>query len=220
MTGDSLMIHGGVTSAGFGNDIRYLQDMWIFNTKTNIWSIFYPKYGRLPCLAYHTMCVSNYDTNLKFNDKILASPKTVDVLVKIDTDSNYSPSKLEDINGPKPNVPGLRMKKRASLLYSQKNSQIYCFGGKDEYNEPRNDLYIIEVDNYGGNCTKIKTSGNKPSSRYGHGMWYMEKGSQCGDLIIYGGRNDYHSETFGKNDYRDVWMINTKYFCWINIKIG
>jgi hypothetical protein len=64
LSGDQLMVHGGIHYEGTGDNREYLDDMWIFNMKTQLWASFYPKYGKLPQLAYHTMCVSNYDTNL------------------------------------------------------------------------------------------------------------------------------------------------------------
>ena len=216
------MVHGGIHYEGTGDNREYLDDMWIFNMKTQLWASFYPKYGKLPQLAYHTMCVSNYDTNLQFNSKVIAPPKLKEIVITVNTEENQVFSNRgEDGIVKKKKKKVVKLRRRASVLVSQKNTQLFCFGGKSSSStEPVNDLYLMEVDGFGGNCTKIKTIGQKPTGRFGHGMWYMEKYDHSGDLIIYGGRNDYIYETFGRCDFRDIWLINTKYFCWTNIKIG
>lgn len=124
ISGDSLIVHGGITTDH--DEIHYLDDMWVFNLKTRLWMSFYPKYGKLPKLAYHSMCVSNYDTNLQFNEKVVAPPKLKEVVISLDTEQSGGNSYLNmDLTNAemalgkrKKRKKLIKLKKRASLLLS------------------------------------------------------------------------------------------------------
>ena len=94
---------------------------------------------------------------------------------------------------------------------------IYIFGGKSKYDGIgglSNDMYVLILGKKP--CLWIRldnVKGVKPKPRYFHSMSYYEPG---GFLIIHGGRNDYHNESFALDD---TFIFNLNYLQWHKIHL-
>lgn len=94
------------------------------------------------------------------------------------------------------------------LVYRIKHEGIYFFGGLDEENNYRNDLYILKVGRKPLEWIQPKTNGISPSARILATLNFYQ---ELNILILHGGRNDRLKQSI----FSDIWVFDLENFKWI-----
>jgi len=93
--------------------------------------------------------------------------------------------------------------------YKIKHEGIFIFGGIDEENNHKNDLYILKIGRKPLEWYNPKIKGLGPAPRIYAKMNFYE---DLNILILHGGRND----TLKKSIFNDIWVFDLENFFWIN----